>query len=205
MQGFPLSSPRRSRGLEAARAYEHAGILIAGVATTGAAARVMSEAGIPARTVERALIDREQAPAQASVPRPASCSWTKPARSAPTPSPASPKPSRKLTPLAVSLQKSQAVTGACLAGRVKLARPANSRAGFGSPRTRLVGLSSRGGAGGAIGDGACAGAGAACRRADTPSHPPSLRAESRVKLRKPTARTGRILGQYLWDDGASAA
>ena len=32
-----------------------------GVAPTGAAARVMSEAGIPARTVERALLDREQA------------------------------------------------------------------------------------------------------------------------------------------------
>jgi conjugative relaxase-like TrwC/TraI family protein len=44
-----------------ARAYEHAGIPVAGVAPTGAAARVMSEAGIPARTVERALIDREQA------------------------------------------------------------------------------------------------------------------------------------------------
>jgi conjugative relaxase-like TrwC/TraI family protein len=44
-----------------ARAYEHAGIPIAGVAPTGAAARVMSEAGIPARTVERALIDREHA------------------------------------------------------------------------------------------------------------------------------------------------
>jgi conjugative relaxase-like TrwC/TraI family protein len=44
-----------------ARAYEHAGIPVAGVAPTGAAARVMSEAGIPARTVERALIDRERA------------------------------------------------------------------------------------------------------------------------------------------------
>ena len=44
-----------------ARAYEHAGIPVAGVAPTGAAARVMSEAGIPARTVERALIDREHA------------------------------------------------------------------------------------------------------------------------------------------------
>jgi conjugative relaxase-like TrwC/TraI family protein len=44
-----------------ARAYEDAGIPVAGVAPTGAAARVMSEAGIPARTVERALIDREQA------------------------------------------------------------------------------------------------------------------------------------------------
>ena len=44
-----------------ARAYEHAGIPVAGVAPTGAAARVMSEAGIPARTVERALLDREQA------------------------------------------------------------------------------------------------------------------------------------------------
>jgi conjugative relaxase-like TrwC/TraI family protein len=42
-------------------AYETAGIPVAGVAPTGAAARVMSEAGIPARTVERALIDRERA------------------------------------------------------------------------------------------------------------------------------------------------
>ena len=44
-----------------AQAYEHAGIPVAGVAPTGAAARVMSEAGIPARTVERALLDREHA------------------------------------------------------------------------------------------------------------------------------------------------
>jgi conjugative relaxase-like TrwC/TraI family protein len=44
-----------------ARAYEHAGIPVAGVAPTGAAARVMSEAGIPARTVDRALLDREHA------------------------------------------------------------------------------------------------------------------------------------------------
>jgi conjugative relaxase-like TrwC/TraI family protein len=44
-----------------ARAYEQAGIPVAGVAPTGAAARVMSEAGIPARTVDRALLDREQA------------------------------------------------------------------------------------------------------------------------------------------------
>jgi conjugative relaxase-like TrwC/TraI family protein len=44
-----------------AQAYTHAGIPVAGVAPTGAAARVMSEAGIPARTVERALLDREQA------------------------------------------------------------------------------------------------------------------------------------------------
>jgi conjugative relaxase-like TrwC/TraI family protein len=44
-----------------AQAYTDAGIPVAGVAPTGAAARVMSEAGIPARTVERALLDREQA------------------------------------------------------------------------------------------------------------------------------------------------
>jgi ATP-dependent exoDNAse (exonuclease V) alpha subunit len=44
-----------------AQAYEHAGIPVAGVAPTGAAARVMSEAGIPARTVERALLEREHA------------------------------------------------------------------------------------------------------------------------------------------------
>ena len=44
-----------------ARAYEQAGIPVAGVAPTGAAARVMSEAGIPARTVDRALLEREHA------------------------------------------------------------------------------------------------------------------------------------------------
>ena len=44
-----------------AQAYTDAGIPVAGVAPTGAAARVMTEAGIPARTVERALLDREQA------------------------------------------------------------------------------------------------------------------------------------------------
>jgi ATP-dependent exoDNAse (exonuclease V) alpha subunit len=44
-----------------ARAYEHAGIPVAGVAPTGAAARVMSEAGILARTVDRALVDRQRA------------------------------------------------------------------------------------------------------------------------------------------------
>jgi conjugative relaxase-like TrwC/TraI family protein len=44
-----------------AQAYEHAGIPVAGVAPTGAAARVMSEAGVPARTVERALLERDQA------------------------------------------------------------------------------------------------------------------------------------------------
>jgi hypothetical protein len=44
-----------------AHAYSDAGIAVAGVAPTGAAARVMSEAGIPARTVERALLDRKQA------------------------------------------------------------------------------------------------------------------------------------------------
>jgi conjugative relaxase-like TrwC/TraI family protein len=44
-----------------AQAYADAGIPVAGVAPTGAAARVMSEVGIPARTVERALLDREQA------------------------------------------------------------------------------------------------------------------------------------------------
>ena len=42
-------------------AYAEAGIPVAGVAPTGAAARVMTEAGIPARTVERALLDRERA------------------------------------------------------------------------------------------------------------------------------------------------
>ena len=44
-----------------AAAYAEAGIPVAGVAPTGAAARVMTEAGIPARTVERALLDRERA------------------------------------------------------------------------------------------------------------------------------------------------
>jgi conjugative relaxase-like TrwC/TraI family protein len=44
-----------------ARAYEHAGVPVTGVAPTGAAARVMSEAGIPARTVDRALLDHEHA------------------------------------------------------------------------------------------------------------------------------------------------
>ena len=44
-----------------AAAYSEAGIPVAGVAPTGAAARVMTEAGIPARTVERALLDRERA------------------------------------------------------------------------------------------------------------------------------------------------
>jgi conjugative relaxase-like TrwC/TraI family protein len=44
-----------------AEAYELAGIPVAGVAPTGAAARVMTEAGIPARTVDRALLDREHA------------------------------------------------------------------------------------------------------------------------------------------------
>jgi conjugative relaxase-like TrwC/TraI family protein len=44
-----------------AQAYEVAGIPVAGVAPTGAAARVMSEARIPARTVERALLDGEHA------------------------------------------------------------------------------------------------------------------------------------------------
>ena len=44
-----------------AAAYAEAGIPVTGVAPTGAAARVMTEAGIPARTVERALLDRERA------------------------------------------------------------------------------------------------------------------------------------------------
>ena len=44
-----------------AAAYTDAGIPVAGVAPTGAAARVMTEAGIAARTVERALLDRERA------------------------------------------------------------------------------------------------------------------------------------------------
>lgn len=44
-----------------AEAYELAGIPVAGVAPTGAAARVMTEAGAPARTVDRALLDREDA------------------------------------------------------------------------------------------------------------------------------------------------
>ncbi len=44
-----------------AAAYTEAGIPVCGVAATGAAARVMTEAGIPARTVERALLDRERA------------------------------------------------------------------------------------------------------------------------------------------------
>ena len=44
-----------------AEAYELAGIPVAGVAPTGAAARVMTEAGIPARTVDRALLDRQHA------------------------------------------------------------------------------------------------------------------------------------------------
>jgi ATP-dependent exoDNAse (exonuclease V) alpha subunit len=44
-----------------AEAYARAGIPVHGVAPTGAAARVMTEAGIPSRTVDRALLDREQA------------------------------------------------------------------------------------------------------------------------------------------------
>ena len=44
-----------------AAAYTDAGVPVASVAPTGAAARVMTEAGIPARTVERALLDRERA------------------------------------------------------------------------------------------------------------------------------------------------
>jgi ATP-dependent exoDNAse (exonuclease V) alpha subunit len=44
-----------------AEAYALAGIPVAGVSPTGAAARVMTEAGIPARTDDRALLDREEA------------------------------------------------------------------------------------------------------------------------------------------------
>jgi conjugative relaxase-like TrwC/TraI family protein len=53
-----------------AEAYACAGIPVAGVAPTGAAARVMSEAGIPARTVDRALLDRERALRAGILPTP---------------------------------------------------------------------------------------------------------------------------------------
>ena len=64
--GVARARGRRIRQDDHARCHRpglraSAGIPVAGVAPTGAAARVMSEAGIPARTVERALLDREQA------------------------------------------------------------------------------------------------------------------------------------------------